>query len=146
LFPPIFQLNVSAIKQFPYITDWLILNEHFPLSFVQHASHSIRSHLSSNWLFNFRLRILSFDRINNCKISSPLFNWQYLLSWSAFRPNDIFKHSDSPLIQSTFYSTILHPSLAICDDLSSGKIINQWFQRTVTIRSAFLSISFSFCL
>jgi hypothetical protein len=52
----------------------------------------------------------------------------------------------SPLIQPTFHSTIHHPSLTICDDFSCSKIIDQWFQRTVAIRSAFLSICRSFCL
>jgi len=52
----------------------------------------------------------------------------------------------SPLIQPTFHLIIRHPSLTICDDFSCSKIINQWFQRTVTIQSAFLSIGLSFCL
>jgi len=78
--------------------------------------------------------------VPNCSIGSIFFPGPHAVQ------KNIFKHSDSPLIQLTLYLTIRHPSLAICDELSSGKIINQWFQRTVTIQSAFLSIGFSSCL
>jgi hypothetical protein len=63
LFPSIFQLNASTTNQFPYITDWFILNEYILTSFVQIAFLSIRSHLSPTWFLNF-LFTHPFFRLN----------------------------------------------------------------------------------
>jgi len=63
LFPSIFQLNASTTNQFPYITDWFILNEHILTSFVWIAFLSIRSHLSPTWFLDF-LSTHSFFRLN----------------------------------------------------------------------------------
>jgi hypothetical protein len=128
-FPDFVSFNSSIecfCQQTASIHYWLVYPKRTLFHAISHhALHSISSHLSFNWFFNFRLHILSCEWINNCKNSYPLFNWQFLLSWFASCPNNIFKHSDLPLIQLTSYHPVHHPSLTICDDFPLNKIINQ---------------------
>jgi len=113
-FPLIFQLNVSTINQFPCITDWFILSERFPSSFVWTTFLSIRSHLSTIWLFNF-LFTHSFFRLNEypfcllafCSIGSIFFP-ELCFSLLLFSGIQI-----SPLIQSTSFILSGKISLAI---------------------------------
>lgn len=114
LFPSIFQLNASTTNQFPYITDWFILNEYNLTSFVWIAFLSISSHLSPTWFFNFLFTHLSFDWMNILLLIAPVFNWQFLLSRSAFLPPAVFLHSDFTAHSVNILCPVCKTSLAIC--------------------------------
>lgn len=100
LFPSIFQLNASTTNQFPYITDWFILNEYNLTSFVWIAFLSIRSHLSPTWFFNFLFthpffRLNEYSSVNCPCVQLAVSSFQICFSPSCCFPAFRFHRSFS---------------------------------------------------